>query len=111
MSQRPDGVERFLHPTGHVIDGGHVAAANGATLPVEDPSTAEVFSAIPAGDAGDIDAAVRKHDEIKRQAEAWRAAEQKKIDEYRQAKTREYTKACDEAVTELKEEEESAPKE
>lgn len=59
MSQRPDGVERFLHPTGHVIDGGHVAAANGATLPVEDPSTGEVFSAIPAGDAGDIDAAVR----------------------------------------------------
>ncbi len=59
MSQRPDGVDRFLHPTGHVIDGGHVAAANGATLPVEDPSTGEVFSAIPAGDAGDVDAAVR----------------------------------------------------
>ncbi len=55
--------------------------------------------------AADIEAAVRKHGELKRQAEAWRAAEQKKIDDYRQAKTREYTKACEEAVTELKEEE------
>ena len=55
--------------------------------------------------AADIEAAVRKHDEVKRQADAWRATEQKKIDEFRQAKTREYTKACDEAVTELKEEE------
>ena len=55
--------------------------------------------------AADIDAAKRKHQELTKQAEAWRAAERRKIDEYRQAKTRELTKACDEAVTDLEEEE------
>jgi len=55
--------------------------------------------------AADIDATKRKHQELTKQAEAWRAAERRKIDEYRQAKTRELTKACDEAVTDLEEEE------
>jgi len=58
MVQRPEGVERFLHPVGHIIDGRPVAASDGATLPVEDPSTGEVFSAIPAGTRADVDAAV-----------------------------------------------------
>jgi acyl-CoA reductase-like NAD-dependent aldehyde dehydrogenase len=59
MSQRPAGVDRFIHPVGHVIDGRSVPASSGATLPVEDPSTGEVFSHIAAGTAADVDDAVR----------------------------------------------------
>lgn len=55
----PAGAERFLHPQGHLIDGCVVTPTGGATLPVEDPSTGEVFSSIPAGNAADIDLAVR----------------------------------------------------
>lgn len=55
----PQGAERFLSPAGHVIDGRVVPASSGQTLPVEDPSTGEVFSAIPAGNAADIDVAVK----------------------------------------------------
>ena len=55
----PQGAERFLSPAGHVIDGRVVPASSGQTLPVEDPSTGEVFSAIPAGNAVDIDVAVK----------------------------------------------------
>lgn len=55
----PAGAERFLHPRGHVIDGLVAPAEDGETLPVEDPSTAEVFSQIPAGTAGDVDRAVQ----------------------------------------------------
>jgi acyl-CoA reductase-like NAD-dependent aldehyde dehydrogenase len=36
-----------------------VPSASGATLPVEDPSTGEVFAHIPAGDAEDVERAVR----------------------------------------------------
>ncbi len=59
MSNPPAGADRFLHPTGHVIDGRLVPPDSGLTLPVEDPSTGEVFSTIPAGNAADIDLAVR----------------------------------------------------
>jgi acyl-CoA reductase-like NAD-dependent aldehyde dehydrogenase len=55
----PAGAERFLHPQGNIIDGRVVPATGGATLPVEDPSTAEVFSQIPAGTSEDIDLAVK----------------------------------------------------
>ena len=55
----PASAARFIHPTGHVIDGRVVPAASGATLPVEDPSTGEVFTQIPAGDAEDVARAVR----------------------------------------------------
>jgi betaine-aldehyde dehydrogenase len=58
MAEVPEGVARYLHPDGHIIDGRRVPGAAGA-LPVEDPSTAEVIGAIPAGDANDIDLAVR----------------------------------------------------
>src|SRR5688500_8575574 len=56
MSSMPAAAERFLHPKGHFIDGAFVASS--ATIPVEDPSTGEPFSAIPAGTAADIDRAV-----------------------------------------------------
>src|SRR5215211_3484173 len=59
MSNVPAGAERFLNPKGHVIDGRVVAATRGGTLEVEDPSTGEVFSSIPAGTSEDIDAAVK----------------------------------------------------
>ncbi len=36
-----------------------VPAASGATLPVEDPATGRVIASIPAGDAEDVDRAVR----------------------------------------------------
>lgn len=55
----PAGAARFLRPKGHVIDGRVVAPASGAMLPVEDPATAEIFAQIPAGDAEDIDLAVK----------------------------------------------------
>jgi betaine-aldehyde dehydrogenase len=55
----PLGAARFLRPRGHVIDGRVVPSVGGDTLPVEDPSTGEVFSHIPAGDAADIERAVR----------------------------------------------------
>jgi acyl-CoA reductase-like NAD-dependent aldehyde dehydrogenase len=55
----PAGAERFLHSRGHVIAGEVVPASSGATLPVEDPATGEVFAEIPAGDAADIERAVR----------------------------------------------------
>jgi energy-coupling factor transporter ATP-binding protein EcfA2 len=55
--------------------------------------------------AGDIDAARRKHDEVRRQVERWRATEQAKVDEHLKSKTREFVKKCEEAVTELQEEE------
>lgn len=55
----PAEADRFVRPAGHVIDGRVVPASGGATLPVEDPSTEEAFSAIPAGAADDVDAAVR----------------------------------------------------
>lgn len=48
---------RFLKPKGHFIDGGFVAS--NASLDVEDPSTGEVFSAIPAGTSEEIDLAVK----------------------------------------------------
>ncbi len=54
----PAGAARFLHPKGHVIDGQVVPPTRGATLPVEDPATGEIFAHIPAGDAEDIDRAV-----------------------------------------------------
>jgi len=41
------------------IDGAFAAAQSGQTLPVIDPSTGEEFGRIAAGDAGDIDRAVR----------------------------------------------------
>ena len=59
MTNIPAGAERFLHPQGHLIDGRVVPASGGATVPIEDPATGEVFSAIPAGTAEDIAAAVR----------------------------------------------------
>ena len=55
----PLGAARFLHPRGHIIDGRVAAPVGGDTLPVEDPSTGEIFSHIPAGDAADIERAVR----------------------------------------------------
>ncbi|MDC0720427.1 aldehyde dehydrogenase family protein [Nannocystis bainbridge] len=55
----PAGAARFLHPQGHVIDGRVVPSTGGATLPVEDPATGEIFATIPAGGAEDIDRAVR----------------------------------------------------
>lgn len=55
----PAGAAKFLSPKGHVIDGEVVPASGGVMLPVEDPSTGEVFAQIPAGGAADIDAAVR----------------------------------------------------
>ena len=54
----PDGAARFLRPKGHVIDGQIVPAAGGASIPVEDPATGEVFTQIPAGDHEDIGRAV-----------------------------------------------------
>lgn len=53
----PPGAARFLAPRGNLIDGTFVPTRD--TLPVEDPSTGEVFARIPAGDAEDIDRAVR----------------------------------------------------
>ena len=41
-----------------VIDGDLRAAAQGATLPVEDPSTGEVIREVPLGGAPDADAAL-----------------------------------------------------
>jgi len=41
-----------------LIDGRWRAAARGGALPVEDPSTGQVFGSIPAGTASDVDAAV-----------------------------------------------------
>lgn len=55
---QPAGAERFLHPRGHVIDGRVVAPDDDRWLPVEDPSTGEAFSRIPAGGAAEIDRAV-----------------------------------------------------
>ena len=74
------------------------------TAAIQDAST-RVLAATRQKAAADIEATKRKHQELTKQAEAWRAAEQRKIDEYRQTKTRELTKACDEAVTDLEEEE------
>ncbi|MGE3744658.1 MAG: aldehyde dehydrogenase [Sphingomonadaceae bacterium] len=42
-----------------VIGGGRPAAASGKEIPVEDPSDSTVFATVPAGDAHDIDNAVR----------------------------------------------------
>ena len=58
MSNVPPGAERFLRPSGHIING-VVAATSGGTLDVEDPSTGEVFTKIPRGTAEDIASAVR----------------------------------------------------
>jgi DNA segregation ATPase FtsK/SpoIIIE, S-DNA-T family len=74
------------------------------TTAIQDAS-AQALAATRQKAAADIEATKRKHQELAKQAEAWRAAERRKIDEYRQAKTREVTKACDEAVTDLEEEE------
>lgn len=51
-------IDRFLRPRGHLVGGRHLPAADGGTIPVENPATGEWFSAIPAGTAADIDAAV-----------------------------------------------------
>jgi acyl-CoA reductase-like NAD-dependent aldehyde dehydrogenase len=59
MSNTPPGAERYLHPKGNLIDGEIVAAASGKTLAVEDPSTGQTISAIPASAAADVDAAVK----------------------------------------------------
>ncbi len=59
MSTTPPAAARFLQPKGHFIGGEIVPAEKGATLPVEDPSTGEIFSSIPGGTAADVDAAVR----------------------------------------------------
>jgi DNA segregation ATPase FtsK/SpoIIIE, S-DNA-T family len=74
------------------------------TTAIQDAS-AQALAATRQKAAADIEATKRKHQELAKQAEAWRAAERRKIDDYRQAKTREVTKACDEAVTDLEEEE------
>lgn len=58
MANVPRGAERFLHPTGHVIDGRVVPATSGGAVVVEDPSTGEELTTIPAGNAEDIEAAV-----------------------------------------------------
>ncbi len=55
----PAGAERFLHPTGHVIDGRVVASSSGASIAVEDPSTGRELTTLPAGNAEDVDRAVR----------------------------------------------------
>lgn len=55
----PTSAERFLSPKGNLINGRFVPAAGGATLPVEDPSTGEVFARIPAGGSEDIEQAVQ----------------------------------------------------
>jgi len=55
--------------------------------------------------AAEIEANRKKHAELQRQVEQWRAAEQAKIDEHRKAKTRELAKKCEETLAELKEEE------
>jgi aldehyde dehydrogenase (NAD+) len=41
------------------VDGDFAAASNGKTVPVIDPSTGDAFTAIAAGDAADVDRAVR----------------------------------------------------
>lgn len=52
----PKQAERFIRPQGHFIDGETVATST--TIDVEDPSTGEVFTQIPAGTKADIDRAV-----------------------------------------------------
>jgi len=48
----------FHHPTGNWIDGGWQPPTADGWLDVEDPSTAKLFSRIPASDARDVDHAV-----------------------------------------------------
>ena len=48
-----------MTPPSHFIDNRRVAAANGATLPMIDPSDGKPFAAIAAGTAPDIDLAIR----------------------------------------------------
>jgi acyl-CoA reductase-like NAD-dependent aldehyde dehydrogenase len=50
--------DRFLGEPGHVIDGKRVPASDGATIPVEDPATGEMFASIAAGTSADVDRAV-----------------------------------------------------
>ena len=54
-----NGVARLLDVKGHFIDGAFVAPASENTLPVEDPATGETIAQIPAGNADDIDRAVK----------------------------------------------------
>lgn len=49
---------RFIEPSGHLIEGKHVAAADGGRTPVEDPATGRIIGSIPAGTAADVDKAV-----------------------------------------------------
>lgn len=51
------------------IDGAWVAARSGATQPVTDPTTGEIFDTVPAGDDGDADTAISA---AARAFEAWR---------------------------------------
>lgn len=52
--------QRFLDgPLGHFIAGRDEPSLAGATLPVRDPSTGAVFATVAAGDAADVDRAVR----------------------------------------------------
>lgn len=46
-------------PRDMLIGGQWVQAQSGETIPVEDPATGQVITSIPAGDAADVDAAVR----------------------------------------------------
>jgi len=51
--------ELAAKPTGLFIDGKFVPALSGETFEVEDPSTAQIFAHSAAGDAADVDLAVK----------------------------------------------------
>ncbi len=55
------GTRRFLAEPlfGHLIEGDVVAAQSGRTLPVIEPATGRDFAQVAAGDAADVDRAVR----------------------------------------------------
>ena len=55
----PAAAVAALVPGGrHLVDGAWVAARDGATAPVVDPSTGREIGRVPAGEAADVDAAV-----------------------------------------------------
>lgn len=52
------------------IDGEWVSSASGAIIEVEDPATREIFGSVPAGNATDVDLAVKA---AKHAFEGWRS--------------------------------------
>jgi len=69
----PANVRDFLGRShGLLIDGGWQDAADGGTLPAEDPATSQTIASIAAGQAADVDRAVEAAERALRDP-AWRA--------------------------------------